>query len=108
QADDGIRDFHVTGVQTCALPILLLQVDQQTASSREPGPLRRRSREEAPTCASQPAHPPASTWPAAPWICIPCLFSCREGLRSTSPSLYSVPLNWCWGKIRRPAKLLRS
>src|SRR5690606_39664407 len=24
QADDGIRDFHVTGVQTCALPIYLL------------------------------------------------------------------------------------
>src|SRR5690606_33129223 len=23
QADDGIRDFHVTGVQTCALPISL-------------------------------------------------------------------------------------
>src|SRR5690606_23110977 len=23
QAGDGIRDFHVTGVQTCALPILL-------------------------------------------------------------------------------------
>src|SRR5690606_39621881 len=23
QAEDGIRDFHVTGVQTCALPILL-------------------------------------------------------------------------------------
>src|SRR5690606_39959412 len=23
QADDGIRDFHVTGVQTCALPIWL-------------------------------------------------------------------------------------
>src|SRR5690606_41163626 len=23
QADDGIRDFHVTGVQTCALPILV-------------------------------------------------------------------------------------
>src|SRR5690606_40765026 len=22
QAEDGIRDFHVTGVQTCALPIL--------------------------------------------------------------------------------------
>src|SRR5690606_40302009 len=28
QAEDGIRDFHVTGVQTCALPIL-----------REPGPV---------------------------------------------------------------------
>src|SRR5690606_40221813 len=30
QAEDGIRDFHVTGVQTCALPISLtcsLQLD---------------------------------------------------------------------------------
>src|SRR5690606_39933170 len=26
QAEDGIRDFHVTGVQTCALPILPLLV----------------------------------------------------------------------------------
>src|SRR6266702_5134967 len=25
QAEDGIRDGHVTGVQTCALPISLLQ-----------------------------------------------------------------------------------
>src|SRR5690606_39971760 len=24
QAEDGIRDFHVTGVQTCALPIFLV------------------------------------------------------------------------------------
>src|SRR5690606_40893341 len=26
QAEDGIRDFHVTGVQTCALPICLTGV----------------------------------------------------------------------------------
>src|SRR5690606_39804507 len=26
QAEDGIRDFHVTGVQTCALPILGLDI----------------------------------------------------------------------------------
>src|SRR5690606_40137251 len=26
QAEDGIRDFHVTGVQTCALPILVEQM----------------------------------------------------------------------------------
>src|SRR5690606_41169013 len=26
QAEDGIRDFHVTGVQTCALPILDYEV----------------------------------------------------------------------------------
>src|SRR5690606_26415954 len=25
QAEDGIRDFHVTGVQTCALPICAMQ-----------------------------------------------------------------------------------
>src|SRR5690606_40701268 len=31
QAEDGIRDFHVTGVQTCALPICT-----------PPGPLRNR------------------------------------------------------------------
>src|SRR6266511_2815486 len=26
QAEDGIRDFHVTGVQTCALPIYAIRV----------------------------------------------------------------------------------
>src|SRR5690606_39838533 len=26
QAEDGIRDFHVTGVQTCALPISFIVV----------------------------------------------------------------------------------
>src|SRR5690606_39915909 len=26
QAEDGIRDFHVTGVQTCALPIFNLDI----------------------------------------------------------------------------------
>src|SRR5690606_40136080 len=26
QAEDGIRDFHVTGVQTCALPIYVLNI----------------------------------------------------------------------------------
>src|SRR5690606_1576823 len=26
QAEDGIRDFHVTGVQTCALPISKMRV----------------------------------------------------------------------------------
>src|SRR5690606_40776223 len=26
QAEDGIRDFHVTGVQTCALPICQVQL----------------------------------------------------------------------------------
>src|SRR5690606_40658845 len=29
QAEDGIRDFHVTGVQTCALPIWPSSVDNR-------------------------------------------------------------------------------
>src|SRR5690606_40053675 len=28
QAEDGIRDFHVTGVQTCALPISVEQLNK--------------------------------------------------------------------------------
>src|SRR5690606_40671346 len=34
QAEDGIRDFHVTGVQTCALPI-----SKQASSRLVPEPL---------------------------------------------------------------------
>src|SRR5690606_22700595 len=30
QAEDGIRDFHVTGVQTCALPIFYLPAEQKS------------------------------------------------------------------------------
>src|SRR5690606_41192611 len=52
QAEDGIRDFHVTGVQTCALPIsspapprfllpkipFRLSCSLRSASSRSGGP----------------------------------------------------------------------
>src|SRR5690606_41087853 len=34
QAEDGIRDFHVTGVQTCALPIFSSTVVRPRSSSR--------------------------------------------------------------------------
>src|SRR5690606_40301958 len=38
QAEDGIRDFHVTGVQTCALPICsaLRKLPRQLPSSAAP------------------------------------------------------------------------
>src|SRR5688500_19093766 len=40
QAEDGIRDYKVTGVQTCALPISAvgahLQVVEEGAARREP------------------------------------------------------------------------
>src|SRR5690606_40319382 len=35
QAEDGIRDFHVTGVQTCALPIS--PVDKSSRPGLRPG-----------------------------------------------------------------------
>src|SRR5690606_40725099 len=31
QAEDGIRDFHVTGVQTCALPIFRMNIQNMQA-----------------------------------------------------------------------------
>src|SRR5690606_39731687 len=35
QAGDGIRDFHVTGVQTCALPIFLQDLGESTKKARD-------------------------------------------------------------------------
>src|SRR5690606_32307857 len=32
QAEDGIRDFHVTGVQTCALPIFAIFISNSGAT----------------------------------------------------------------------------
>src|SRR5690606_11880999 len=36
QAEDGIRDFHVTGVQTCALPIYPEAPEQETLKTDAP------------------------------------------------------------------------
>src|SRR5690606_40004336 len=36
QAEDGIRDFHVTGVQTCALPIYGVGARVRRLTIREP------------------------------------------------------------------------
>src|SRR5690606_40670333 len=41
QAEDGIRDFHVTGVQTCALPIWLRPVRApRFETEKDPNPTR--------------------------------------------------------------------
>src|SRR2546426_11130604 len=42
QAEDGIRDYKVTGVQTCALPISLNDASEVTALRAVFGPLVRR------------------------------------------------------------------
>src|SRR5690606_29053888 len=38
QAEDGIRDFHVTGVQTCALPIYLIDIETDKVVLETPAP----------------------------------------------------------------------
>src|SRR2546426_8060229 len=39
QAEDGIRDYKVTGVQTCALPISLNHIDPERDVRFSPGPV---------------------------------------------------------------------
>src|SRR5690606_40251315 len=41
QAEDGIRDFHVTGVQTCALPIFSALAAELVQKALENEPHRR-------------------------------------------------------------------
>src|SRR5690606_33398607 len=45
-AEDGIRDFHVTGVQTCALPILPRLPAEKVRAHRELTPVREGGRVE--------------------------------------------------------------
>src|SRR5690606_40424849 len=74
QAEDGIRDFHVTGVQTCALPISFLP---RPCSSRNGSPTKAAS----PTRSSPPSGAPASRR-------CPILPRCRRrasGRRGTLP-----------------------
>src|SRR5207302_6888908 len=39
QAEDGIRDFHVTGVQTCALPISVIRISTHARIYTQPSTL---------------------------------------------------------------------
>src|SRR5690606_41038245 len=41
QAEDGIRDFHVTGVQTCALPISGRAAHRAPPGTERRGPMSR-------------------------------------------------------------------
>src|SRR5690606_40547029 len=90
QAEDGIRDFHVTGVQTCALPISMRfrrrphfpplpdlrqnscftgQIEKQTCSASFPVP---------------PFYPSSMPWPLQAWCLLQPTWH-RRGHSSTSP-----------------------
>src|SRR5438046_9831809 len=53
QAEDGIRDWSVTGVQTCALPICSVGSARESSAQRLPCPIRS-VRGSAPRCPTSP------------------------------------------------------
>src|SRR5690606_39590397 len=74
QAEDGIRDFHVTGVQTCALPIFRRLVSRAgfiAAISRRSLAIRLRMRRRSSSIFVSPGPrepmpaPAPPTWPPA-------------------------------------------
>src|SRR5690606_40308828 len=87
QAEDGIRTFHVTGVQTCALPILLLQEPHPAPSPvGAPAPGAKGARVTSTPSTPPQTHParawhllralpsrwrPGAAWAAAPWPALP-------------------------------------
>src|SRR5690606_40367896 len=62
QAEDGIRDFHVTGVQTCALPIY--SGPPRAARAGEKGKAGAAPRAAAPAGTAGPRRAPRR-WPGA-------------------------------------------
>src|SRR2546430_4753887 len=92
QAEDGIRDLTVTGVQTCALPIFAPVVPAEPAAPAGPaGPV-------GPAAPGAPAPPcgPAGPWlPAAPTEPVgpvaPCAPIGRAHARNPVPSKNRMP-----------------
>src|SRR5207302_7558000 len=69
QAEDGIRDFHVTGVQTCALPICIrCRTTLNAPAAKWKEPAGHYQAEAAAAKAGQNAPPTAQP----PWPTIPC------------------------------------
>src|ERR1022692_5049341 len=62
QAEEGIRDYKVTGVQTCALPICFQDLSKAAAKSARPRPAKRTQRPKP----AEPVEPAASTNRSAP------------------------------------------
>src|SRR5690606_15820326 len=90
QAEDGIRDFHVTGVQTCALPISqpAAPAAHATISAARTRPVDRcvparilRGRPCEHVCGSNPL-----PYPNEKRVHVQCTQSTRHGHRAAAPS----------------------
>src|SRR5690606_40520949 len=72
QAEDGIRDFHVTGVQTCALPIYCRRRGVTVLTGTVVRRLERRGRRIAAVVTDagelEAEHVVLANGPEAPWL----------------------------------------
>src|SRR5690606_40120088 len=87
QAEDGIRDFHVTGVQTCALPISLSRASSRRCT-------------KASTSACWHCLHPAARSPSPPTL----ISDASSAIPTGTPSTTSVPRS----EERRVGKECRS
>src|SRR5690606_40066157 len=90
QAEDVIRDFHVTGVQTCALPILAsTQVPGTSMQAGYPGCVMSGTSVEVLLLEPRSTSPPLQMvlWPSWLWtVAEPEKIgraSCREGVKTS-------------------------
>src|SRR5690606_41025059 len=67
QAEDGIRDFHVTGVQTCALPISPVSSIRDKACHCGKASTRPGNGEPSQSRSACNRSTPNSAWLAAAW-----------------------------------------
>src|SRR5688500_19550538 len=84
QAEDGIRDYKVTGVQTCALPILLLS-----------SPVHSRQQPHLSSVRTAPPHPEPSPR-SLPWRTTSCW--CRSEERRVGKECRCLWVGDLWKK----------
>src|SRR5207253_7638508 len=80
QAEDGIRDGHVTGVQTCALPISLIGAPVLNTSTP------RRSPSVGPIATARTTLLPRCCWTSSTSLAVPCSTPFSAAPSSACPS----------------------
>src|SRR5690606_41033389 len=92
QAEDGIRDFHVTGVQTCALPILQAHPESGAAALARLIP-------DAATPALDRDAAEVQTQPAAGHRAVPAQRKCPEKSRQALERHREIGRASCRGRV---------
>src|SRR5690606_40355440 len=96
QAEDGIRDFHVTGVQTCALPIYEIHTRENP------------NQESAGDDASKERQAGALAHPHPPSLHLDAQSETHQTVHRTNTGGILVPWRLCRSEERRVGKEGRS